>query len=940
MTYSSAPSPVTLGPYTPARKLNAKGLAPWQHHRGGWKFVCGLIAEHLHCEDGVLFIGSVEDEVAEHRIITEPWVGFIHQVPKHNLRWFPDLERLLKDEYWKASAQNCRGLFVLSSYVKDYLETAGCPIPIARIFYPAEPTQRLFSLERYLARRPKRIVSGGEFLRNFQPFYDLRAPGFAKQLLVHEGFKWESIVQNDSVTQLGRITDDEYDSLLEDSVFFLNLFDAPANTTVIECLVRNTPLLINRLPGVVEYLGEDYPFYYSSFEEAEAKLQQPALIQETSEYLSRSPMKASLTGEAFLGALQNSAIYRSLPVPASQPVALRRHDVSLVICSYKRVYNMDGLLKAFTKQDFGGTFEVIIWNNNYAARQEIDDLYEKYQGQLELKVIHSTENFYCVIRLAMASLIRSEFILICDDDVKPLPTYVSTFMEKAKEYGPDSVLCCRGHVFKPHALNEEEPQRFWTDYEHLSFFDETKSDRQIHFFHADNCLIPKHVMQRALAQPMEHYEYWLIDDYWLSFVFSHILRVPIWKIRAAGALSFTECADDPLIALYHNPKVIEQRINFYIYHMRHGWPFPTEPRGIETAGAANEPTPGSGKTGCWTAGFGGVNMFSEADGADFKRAHQAGITVVRFGAVGNAQDLRYLADETGEQSILNQETLNRLTAGIQRAADHEIKVIITLGHVPGRIFALESEQYDFRLWCSAEYRDRFVALWSELAKYLRHFENVVGYDLLNEPFTPDDVAQGYLDEMPATYAGTLNALYKQTIEAVREWDSQTPIIIESTYWASPRTFEFLQTYDDPGVIYSFHMYAPPAYTTRALNRSRFAYPGLVKNWPDSKWGDSIHWDKEAIRSLLGEVKNWQIRHRIANQNIFVGECGVCREVTGAQRYLFDVLDLFTEFKWSWSIFAFRDNEWDAMNYELGTDLQNMLLTKESEFFVRLKSYFR
>ena len=48
---------------------------------------------------------------------------------------------------------------------------------------------------------------------------------------------------------------------------------------------------------------------------------------------------------------------------------------------------------------------------------------------------------------------------------------------------------------------------------------------------------------------MEHYEYWLIDDYWLSFVFSHILKVPIWKIRAVDALSFTECADDPLIAL-------------------------------------------------------------------------------------------------------------------------------------------------------------------------------------------------------------------------------------------------------------------------------------------------------------------------------------------------------------------------------------------------------
>ena len=113
---------VTLGPFTPARKLNAGNLSPWRHHRGGWKFVCRLIAEHLHCEDGVRFIGSVEDEVAERTIIAEPWVGFIHQVPRHDLKWFPDLERLLKDEYWKASPQNCLGLFALSTYVKEYLQ--------------------------------------------------------------------------------------------------------------------------------------------------------------------------------------------------------------------------------------------------------------------------------------------------------------------------------------------------------------------------------------------------------------------------------------------------------------------------------------------------------------------------------------------------------------------------------------------------------------------------------------------------------------------------------------------------------------------------------------------------------------------------------------------------------------------------------------------------
>ena len=422
---------VTLGAFTPARKLNAGNLSPWRHHRGGWKFVCRLIAEHLHCEDGVRFIGSVEDEVVERRIIAEPWVGFIHQVPKHNLRWFPDLERLLKDEYWNTSAQNCLGLFVLSTYVKDYLQNAGCKIPVARILYPAEPTDRFFSLDRFFARSPKRIISGGEFLRNFQPFFDLKAPGFSKQLLVHEGFKWQSIVPNNSVELLGRVSDDEYDALLEDSVVFLNLRDAPANTTVVECIVRNTPILINPLRGVVEYLGENYPFYYSSLEEAEAKLQRPELIRETHQYLIDSPMKSATTGESFLAALQNSAIYRSLATPASQPAILKPYDVSVVICSYKRVYNMDALLQAFTRQTFSGRFEILVWNNNYETREEIERLYDKYKAQLDLKVIHSTENFYCVIRLAVASLIRSDFILVCDDDVKPLPNYISLLDRKS-----------------------------------------------------------------------------------------------------------------------------------------------------------------------------------------------------------------------------------------------------------------------------------------------------------------------------------------------------------------------------------------------------------------------------------------------------------------------------------------------------------------------------
>jgi hypothetical protein len=67
---------------------------------------------------------------------------------------------------------------------------------------------------------------------------------------------------------------------------------------------------------------------------------------------------------------------------------------------------------------------------------------------------------------------------------------------------------------------------------------------------------------------------------------------------------------------------------------------------------------------------------------------------------------------------------------------------------------------------------------------------------------------------------------------------------------------------------------------------------------------------------------------------------VSREVPGAQRYLLDLLDLFHEFEWNWAIYAFRDEEWDAMDYELGTDIKNMFPTESNELFARLKTYFR
>jgi hypothetical protein len=56
--------------------------------------------------------------------------------------------------------------------------------------------------------------------------------------------------------------------------------------------------------------------------------------------------------------------------------------------------------------------------------------------------------------------------------------------------------------------------------------------------------------------------------------------------------------------------------------------------------------------------------------------------------------------------------------------------------------------------------------------------------------------------------------------------------------------------------------------------------------------------------------------------------------------LADLIDIFREFGWSWTVFSFRDEEWDAMNYELGPDVANMLQPTQNELLDVLTSSFK
>jgi hypothetical protein len=96
------------------------------------------------------------------------------------------------------------------------------------------------------------------------------------------------------VNYIEYLDNDSYDILMTENIIFINLVDASAVNTVIECIVRSTPIIVNKHPAVVELLGENYPLYFNNedlYIEINNLLSNDKLIRNAHNYLKRMDKK-------------------------------------------------------------------------------------------------------------------------------------------------------------------------------------------------------------------------------------------------------------------------------------------------------------------------------------------------------------------------------------------------------------------------------------------------------------------------------------------------------------------------------------------------------------------------------------------------------------------------------------------------------------------------
>jgi hypothetical protein len=321
----------------------------------------------------------------------------------------------------------------------------------------------------------------------------------------------------------------------------------------------------------------------------------------------------------------------------------------------------------------------------------------------------------------------------------------------------------------------------------------------------------------------------------------------------------------------------------------------------------------------------GTNQFNKYPSVEwFEAAAEADIRFVRltYGKwkskhrdflIGNADNYTGLIDEDFE----------KLKNTLDVADSLGIKIVLSPLSLPGaRYRQFNNMVRDGRLWTDSTYLPQAKQFWIDLASRLNNHPAIVGYNLVNEPYPEwfngkkSFWEKGFTEwfETIKNTPADLNKFNRVMVEAIRTVDQETPIIVESGLWATPWTFEYLKPVADDKIIYSFHMYEPYDFSTFKLNPDKYHYPGEM---PLTANDTVFQLNKSSLSKFLNPLKDWSEKYNIPANRIWAAEFGCARRITGAEKYLGDLIEIFNEHQWHWSFYSFREDVWESMDYELG-----------------------
>lgn len=238
----------------------------WRHHlsTGGWGWVSDLIYKKFNDDNAEMDLHTAYEYQIRDGYLRRPCIAIFHQVVSGYIR---SLDNLVLKNNWKYNIHKIIGAITVSRNQSNFLLKHGIK-NVSCILHPTPLNVKKWKLDNFL--KTDRIIHVGVHCRNLDFFSRLARKQIGGLNYFYIAAKEEvpKTIKKYKIPIMQRLHNEEYNRILTESIVFLQLTSATANNTVLECIARRTPILVNPVDGITDYLGKDYPLYYRNYDEA------------------------------------------------------------------------------------------------------------------------------------------------------------------------------------------------------------------------------------------------------------------------------------------------------------------------------------------------------------------------------------------------------------------------------------------------------------------------------------------------------------------------------------------------------------------------------------------------------------------------------------------------------------------------------------------------
>ncbi len=244
---------------------------------------------------------------------------------------------------------------------------------------------------------------------------------------------------------------------------------------------------------------------------------------------------------------------------------------------------------------------------------------------------------------------------------------------------------------------------------------------------------------------------------------------------------------------------------------------------------------------------------------------------------------------------ISEKFFKRIDWVIENAFKNNLSVILCMHH------------YNELYKSPEKHKQRFMAIWKQIAERYKDYPDTLYFELLNEPH----------DNLRAEQ---WNSLFAETLSIVRLTNPTRMVIVGPDNYNSIDRLDELVLPKDDNLIATVHYYEPNEFVNQGAD-----WMDGMDQWLGTTW-DNFENQRDAITAAFEKVKEYSIKHQIP---VYVGEFGTFNKGDIYSRKLWTnyVARTIEKYGFSWGYWEFCDRFgiYDKVKKEWRTGLVNALL---------------